>query len=89
MNITQNQYDMNEEFVGSDDNRIERGKKRGWFINFIFFILMASNMVTNVDHGALPAATTEIKTDLGLDNQQLGFLGTLVYLGLTFGNYKN
>lgn len=41
----------------------------------------------NVDHGILPACTQEVKDDLGLDNANLGLLGSLVYLGLVIGKY--
>lgn len=40
----------------------------------------------NVDHGILPACTTEVKEDLQLDNANLGLLGSLVYAGLVIGN---
>ena len=41
--------------------------------------------MVNVDHGILPAATTEVRKDLGLNNVDLGILGSLVYLGLVGG----
>ena len=49
---------------------------------FVFFI----NMAVNLDHGAIPAATKILKVDLNLDNQQLGTLGSLVFIGLTLGS---
>jgi hypothetical protein len=39
----------------------------------------------NVDHGILPAATTELRADLNLSEIDLGTLGSVVYLGLVFG----
>jgi len=42
----------------------------------------------NVDHGILPACTKEVKSDLGLDDANLGLLGSLVYAGLVIGKYK-
>lgn len=39
----------------------------------------------NVDHGILPACTTELREDLHLDNANLGLLGSLVYAGLVLG----
>ena len=42
----------------------------------------------NVDHGILPACTTEVKEDLQLDNANLGLLGSLVYAGLVIGPKK-
>jgi hypothetical protein len=47
----------------------------------IFFL----NILINVDHGAIPAATTTLKRELGLDNVSLGTIGSLVYLGLVLG----
>jgi hypothetical protein len=40
----------------------------------------------NIDHGIIPAATTQLKEDLKMDNVDLGVLGSLVYLGLVMGN---
>lgn len=54
-------------------------------VNFLFVLVFISNLLINVDHGSLPAATLNIKQDLGLDNVGLGMLGSLVYLGLTMG----
>ena len=57
-------------------------------INFLFVLVFFSNLLINVDHGSLPAATLNLKNDLELDNVGLGVLGSLVYLGLTVGKYK-
>lgn len=54
-------------------------------VNFIFVLIFLTNLLINVDHGSLPAATLNIKSDLNIDNVKLGVLGSLVYLGLTFG----
>ena len=51
----------------------------------IFILIFFINMVTNFDHGAIPAATTTLKNNLNIDNFQLGIIGSLVYLGLVFG----
>lgn len=40
----------------------------------------------NFDHGIIPAASHEIKTDLLIDDFQLGLLGSLVYAGLLVGS---
>jgi MFS family permease len=47
--------------------------------------LFIVNILINIDHGAIPAATTILKRDLMLDNISLGILGSLVYLGLVLG----
>lgn len=43
-------------------------------------------MLNNLDHGAIPAATTELQEELGLGKSDLGFLGSLVFVGLFFGS---
>ena len=43
------------------------------------------NLLINIDHGVIPAATTKLKDDLALDNSSLGLLGSVVYFGLTIG----
>ena len=42
--------------------------------------------MVNVDHGILPAATTELREELHLDDIWIGMLGSLVYLGLVLGS---
>lgn len=44
-------------------------------------------MTNNIDHGAIPAATSELRRDLDLSTSQLGYLGSLVFLGLLVGKY--
>lgn len=39
----------------------------------------------NIDMGILPAGSTAIKEELGLPNSKFGALGSMVYLGQTFG----
>jgi hypothetical protein len=53
----------------------------------IYGLLFFCNFLINIDHGTLPAATLDLKLDLGIDNVALGFLGSLVFLGLTFGKF--
>ena len=52
----------------------------------IYLINALANMLVNFDHGIVPAATKEIKSDLNLDNIQLGLLGSVVYCGLLVGS---
>lgn len=47
---------------------------------------MYCDILINVDHGCIPAATVVMKMDLHLDNFQLGTLGSMVFLGLTVGS---
>lgn len=51
----------------------------------IFILLFFINILINIDHGAIPAATTILKRDLSIDNVSLGIIGSLVYLGLVLG----
>jgi len=53
----------------------------------IFFILVLTNLIMNMDHGTIPAATLEIKQDLKIDNDVLGVFGSLVYLGNLIGKF--
>lgn len=55
--------------------------KRKLIFGLIFFI----NILINIDHGAIPAATTVLKREHNLDNVSLGIIGSLVYLGLVIG----
>jgi MFS family permease len=41
-----------------------------------------TNIFINLDHGILPAATDEIKIDLGIKDAELGLLGSFVYFGI-------
>lgn len=58
-------------------------RRKRWLIFSIFVIL---NIMINVDHGTVPAATEEIKKDLNINDEQLGLFGSLVYLGNMFGS---
>ena len=51
----------------------------------IFALIFFLNVCINIDHGAIPAATTILKRDLNIDNISLGIIGSLVYLGLVLG----
>ena len=43
-------------------------------------------MSLNFDHGAMPAATKSLELTLDLNATQLGWLGSLVFIGLFFGS---
>ena len=55
----------------------------------VYGLIFFCNLLINVDHGTIPAATLSLKNDLGVDNVALGFLGSLVFLGLTLGKFNN
>ena len=44
------------------------------------------NVIVNLDHGAIPSITKNIEETLSLTGIQLGFLGSLVFLGLVLGS---
>lgn len=50
-------------------------------ISFFVFVQFVINLTLNLDMGILPAASTTIKKELGLENSQFGYLGCVVYLG--------
>ena len=52
----------------------------------MFAHFFMTNVLINIDHGAIPAAVYEIKRDLGIGQTEIGLLGSLVYVGLTFGS---
>lgn len=55
---------------------------RSSFFSLICFL----NFFLNLDHGIFPACTQELKRDLTLSDLQLGFLGSVVYVGLLLGS---
>ena len=63
---------------------ISRGMR--WFI---FGIYMVLQIMMNVDHGTVPAATEEIRKDLSIEDDVLGMFASLVFLGNLIGNLNN
>ena len=52
----------------------------------IFVLYIFLNILMNVDHGTVPAATNEIKTDLVINDEILGLFGSLVFVGTIIGS---
>ena len=52
---------------------------------FLFIILCILNILINMDHGTIPAASNEIKNDFKINDTELGSFGSLVYLGNLIG----
>ena len=48
----------------------------------IFTLLTLTNVLINLHHGILPACTNEMKKHFHMNETQLGFLGSIVYLGI-------
>ena len=44
------------------------------------------NMLINFDHGVMPAGAVAMKADLQLSNTEYGWLGSVVFIGLTLGS---
>lgn len=55
-------------------------------INMTYAFLFYANMSLNFDHGAMSAATKALELSLDLTATQLGWLGSLVFIGLFFGS---
>ena len=53
---------------------------------FIFSLICLINILINLDRGAIPAATTEIKDKNHISNVELGMIGSLLYFGLILGS---
>ena len=51
----------------------------------IFYLIFFINLFNHLDHGAISACNTYLMNELNLTHADLGFIGSLVYLGLTFG----
>lgn len=78
--------DLKQEFLyGKGKIRLTHRPFGKFKRKLIFLLLFFINILINVDHGAIPAATTILKRDLFLSNITLGILGSLVYLGLVLG----
>jgi predicted MFS family arabinose efflux permease len=56
------------------------------WIRIFLWTQFFANLFVNVDMGILPASSTKIKQQMGLDNTMFGFLGSIVYLGQTIGS---
>lgn len=51
----------------------------------LFFVILTMNLLINFDHGVMPAGALEMKKDLNLTNGEYGWLGSVVFIGLTLG----
>ena len=85
INITQSK---NEKIKDEQNKTIESisfilSRKVRW-VSFTLFLIL--NLLINFDHGTIPAATDQLRSYLYLDNSQLGFFGSLVFLGVIIGS---
>ena len=44
------------------------------------------NLLINFDHGVMPAGAPAMQADLQLNNTEYGWLGSVVFIGLTIGS---
>ena len=56
------------------------------WIQIFLYVMFFANLFVNIDMGILPAASTKITEELGLTRSKFGLLGSVVYLGQTFGS---
>ena len=54
-------------------------------IYMLFLVVLLLNLLINFDHGVMPAAAIRMQEDLDLNNMQFGWLGSIVFIGLTLG----
>mmetsp|Transcript_31416 Transcript_31416/g.39001 ORF Transcript_31416/g.39001 Transcript_31416/m.39001 type:complete len:148 (+) Transcript_31416:257-700(+) len=52
----------------------------------LFFVVLFLNLLINFDHGVMPAGALKMQEDLELNNMQFGWLGSIVFFGLTLGS---
>jgi MFS transporter, Spinster family, sphingosine-1-phosphate transporter len=89
--VTLEKSDFNktlEIFNNQNSTVLHSGIRRGFGKHsraLIFILLTFTNIMINFDHGAIPASSTNLMRELNLDSLSLGILGSLVFLGLTFG----
>jgi len=53
----------------------------------IFVLIISINIACNLEHGTIPACTDELKAKLGITEDMVGLLGTLMYCGNLIGKY--
>ncbi len=53
----------------------------------LFGVIVVTNLMVNMDHGIFPACIDEIRKDIQIGNQDVGLVGSIVYLGLVAGNF--
>jgi len=52
----------------------------------MYVLTFLLNAFVNVDHGAVPVINPVLREEQNLTNQQLGFIGSLVFFGLLIGS---
>jgi len=57
-------------------------------LRLFFGFILTVNILVNIDHGCIPACTVPLKNEYGLNNTELGLLGSIVYVGLLLGSFS-
>lgn len=78
------QIPESDEYTSTLIHSIKRGFAKS-SRKLIFWLIFLINLFNHLDHGAIAACTTYLMSELNLDHADLGIVGSLVYLGLTFG----
>lgn len=87
--------------ISPEDNTIKQGEKIKECKNtkigikldskkrfYVFLLLSFTNILLNMDHGTIPAASNEIMDELKIEEATLGTFGSLVYLGNLIGAFS-
>lgn len=57
----------------------------------IYILILLMNVMLNFDTGVIPGALVQISEELNFNSEQMAYLGSLVYIGLSaatfFGSY--
>ena len=63
---------------------VKLSRRTRWVLFFLLFIIQ---ILMNMDHGTIPAATDEIRNDLKIKDDVLGIFGSLVFFGNLIGTF--
>ena len=53
---------------------------------FLYIVHLITNNVINLDHGIIPACSSQLRAELMIDDVSLGLLGSIVFLGIVLGS---
>jgi len=70
------------------NQELTSGVRRGFAKStrrIIFILIVIISLLLNIDHGAIPAATTVLMNELNIDPLSLGVIGSVLFFGLTCG----
>ena len=90
--INQNRHiDIDNKTISTSSKNIESIKSITYVISrrirwMLFLIFIIINVLMNFDHGTIPAATEQLRNYLDLTDSELGFFGSLVFVGVIIGS---